>query len=125
MKKDFEMDEKELLGKIKTKEMYNMAESKADILGIKRVTMNKEVEALERLRQECVNVRLIFLKDLIDQQMTEEKIAKEYVTKYKELTEIQKWEIVKAMDKSYEYNIHAWDDEIQYTIDVMETKYYK
>ena len=125
MKKDFEMDEKELLGKIKTKEMYNMAESKADILGMKRVTMNKEVETLERLRQECVNVRLIFLKDLIDQQMTEEKIAKEYVTKYKELTEIQKWEIVKAMDKSYEYNIHAWDDEIQYTIDVMETKYYK
>lgn len=90
--------------------------------------MNKETEVLKRLRQECVNVRLIFLKDVLDKQMTEEKVAKEYANKYankyKELTEIQKCEVTIAIDKAYKYNIDAWNDEIQYAIDVMETKYY-
>lgn len=86
--------------------------------------MNKEIEALERLKEYGVNIRLVFLRDLLDQLMTEKRVAKEYTAKYKALSEIQKWEVAMALEKAYKYNTEAWNDEIQYAIDVMETKYY-
>ena len=85
--------------------------------------MNKEIEALERFKEDGVNIRLVFLRDLLDQLMTQERVAKEYTAKYKALSEIQKWEVARALDKAYKYNIDAWNDEIQYAIDVMEMKY--
>lgn len=86
--------------------------------------MNKEIEALERLKEYGVNIRLVFLRDLLDQLMTEKRVAKEYTAKYKALSEIQKWEVAMALEKAYKYSTEAWNDEIQYAIDVMETKYY-
>ena len=86
--------------------------------------MNKEVEALERLKQENVNIQLIFLKYLLDRQMEEGNVGKEYVIKYNMLSEIQKWELAMALEKAYKYSIDAWNDDIDYAIDVMETKYY-
>lgn len=86
--------------------------------------MNKEVEALERLKQDGINIQLIFLKDLLDRQMVNGKVGKEYVIKYNMLSESQKWEVARALDKAYKYNIHAWNDDIDYAIDVMETRYY-
>lgn len=86
--------------------------------------MNKEIEALERLKQDGVNIRVVFLKHILDEQMTEKRVAKEYVAKYKALSEIQKWEVAKSLDKAYQYNPDAWRDDIEYAIDVLEHKYY-
>lgn len=86
--------------------------------------MNKEIDALVRLRQEEVDIQLIFCKHIIDSQMTKGRIGEEYVIKYSALSEVQKWKLARALDKAYKYNIDAWNDEIQYAIDVMETKYY-
>lgn len=86
--------------------------------------MKKEVKALERLKQDGIDIQLIFLKYLLDQQMAEGNVGEEYVSKYKGLSEIQKWEVAKALEKAYKYNVDAWNDEMQYAIDVMETRYY-
>lgn len=88
------------------------------------VTMNKEVETLKRLKQEDVNIQLIFLKDLLDRQMVSGNVGEEYAIKYGMLSEIQKWELAKVLEKAYKYNVNAWNDEMQYAIDVMETRYY-
>lgn len=86
--------------------------------------MNNEIEALQRLKEDGVNIRLVFLRNLLDQSMTEERVAKEYTAKYKALSEIQKWEVAKAVEKAYKYNPDVWYEEIDYAIDVIETKYY-
>lgn len=86
--------------------------------------MDKEIEALERLKQDGINIRLIFLKDLLDRQMVNGKVGKEYAIKYGMLSESQKLEVARALDKAYKYNIDAWNDDIDYAIDVMETRYY-
>lgn len=86
--------------------------------------MNKEVEALKRLKQEDVNIQLIFLKDLLDRYMVNGNIGEEYAIKYNMLSEVQKWELAMALEKAYKYSIDAWNDDIDYAIDVMETRYY-
>lgn len=86
--------------------------------------MNKEIEIFERLKQEEVNIQLIFLKDLLDRQMANGNVGKEYVIKYNMLSEIQKWELAMALEKAYKYSTNAWNDDIDYAIDVMETRYY-
>lgn len=40
------------------------------------------------------------------------------------LSEVQKWELAMALEKAYKYSIDAWNDDIDYAIDVMETRYY-
>lgn len=89
-----------------------------------QVTMNKEVETLKRLKQEDVNIQLIFLKDLLDRQMVNGNVGEEYAIKYGMLSEIQKWELAMALEKAYKYSIDAWNEDIGYAIDVMETRYY-
>ena len=79
---------------------------------------------MKRLKQEDVNIQLIFLKDLLDRYMVNGNIGEEYAIKYNMLSEVQKWELAMALEKAYKYSIDAWNDDIDYAIDVMETRYY-
>lgn len=82
--------------------------------------MNKEIEALERLKQEEVNIQLIFCKHIIDSQMTKGRISEEYALKYSMLSEEEKWQLARALDKAYLYNPDAWTHDMSYVIDAME-----
>lgn len=81
--------------------------------------MNKESEALDRLKQEEVDIQLIFCKHIIDSQMTTGRISEEYSLKYSMLSEDKKWQLARALDQAYKHNIDAWNDDIEYVIDAM------
>lgn len=87
--------------------------------------MDKEIEALERLKQEEVDIQLIFLKYLLDREFTRGRISEEYSLKYSVLSEDKKWQLIRALDKAYRCNPDAWTHDMGYVIDVMNSKFYE
>lgn len=75
-----------------------------------------EEERLQQLIRDNVDIELLFLKYLLDREVTEKKMG-DYAFHYIELTEAQKWEFAKRYKAEINKDIFLWQDFLQ-TIEI-------
>ena len=54
--------------------------------------MDKEKEAFQELKDKGIDIQLLFLKYLLDREITEEAMG-DFALRYTELNEEEKWEV--------------------------------
>lgn len=82
----------------------------------------KEQAVMEQLKKENVDVQLLFLKDLLDKEITEETCG-EFAQRYTELDEAEKWKVAQLLNKDCNSCMDTWGrilDGIEFIFDEYE-----
>ena len=67
----------------------------------------KEQQVLERLEEENIDVQLLFLKSLLDKEITEENCG-EFALQYTKLDEIEKWKVAQLLNNDCNRCMDTW-----------------
>lgn len=69
--------------------------------------MNKEKEAFQELKDKGIDIQLLFLKYLLDREITEEAMG-DFALRYTELNEEEKWEVAQELNQDCIRGLDTW-----------------
>lgn len=84
--------------------------------------LTKEQQAMEQLNKDNIDVQLLFLKDLLDKEITEENCG-EFALRYTELDEPEKWKVAQLLNNDCNSCMDTWGrilDGIEFIFDEYE-----
>lgn len=62
---------------------------------------------MKQLKKENIDVQLLFLKDLLDKEITEENCG-EFAQRYTQLTEKEKWKVAQILNNGCNSCMDTW-----------------
>lgn len=69
--------------------------------------MDKEKEVLQELKDKQIDIQLLFLKYLLDREVTEESMG-DFALQYTELREEEKWEVAQELNQDCIRGLDTW-----------------
>ncbi len=69
--------------------------------------MEKEKQVLHELKEQEIDIQLLFLKYLLDREVTEEAMG-DFALRYTELNEEEKWEVAQELNKDCIRGLDTW-----------------
>lgn len=84
--------------------------------------LTKEQQVMNQLKNDNIDVQLLFLKDLLDKEITGENCG-EFALRYTELDEVEKWKVAQLLNKDCSSCRDTWGrilDGIEFIFDQYE-----
>ncbi|MEG0152496.1 MAG: hypothetical protein RR324_02545 [Cellulosilyticaceae bacterium] len=69
--------------------------------------MDKEKQALQELKEKGVDIQLIFMRYLLDREVTEEAMG-DFAIQYTQLEENEKWELAQELNQDCNRGLDTW-----------------
>nr|WP_307991281.1 hypothetical protein [uncultured Niameybacter sp.] len=69
--------------------------------------MDKENQVLQELKEKGVDIQLLFLKYLLDREVTVEAMG-EFALQYTNLKDVEKWEIAQGLNQDCIRGVDTW-----------------
>ncbi|MEG2090134.1 hypothetical protein [Niameybacter sp.] len=69
--------------------------------------MDKEKQAFQELKEKGADIQLIFMKYLLDREVTEEAMG-DFALQYTQLKEDEKWEVAEELNQDCIRGVDTW-----------------